>query len=524
MDLRNVQVIGGGPAGLFAATLLRRAMPAVSVTVHERSVPDETFGFGVAFTRRTLDALEGADDAVVAELRRASIPMPAQEMRIGGASILNTGNQGGITIARSALLKALLAQARAAGVEVRLGSRATLSQLAEGADLVIAADGVASATRAQIAPLVGAHVQQGRGLFMWLGCDKRLDTNLFAPVPTEAGLFNIHCYPYSEDRSTIGVETDMTTWLRAGMKTWADQTPADASDDRSIAYLQGVFGGVLDGARLLGNRSRWAHFRTVTVDRWSHDNVVLIGDAAHTAHYSVGSGTKMAMEDAASLVTALQTAPSVGLTAALTAYEAKRRPRVEKLQTLADRSRWWWESLAERVSLPPPVLMVAYLSRGGVISTTRLAESDPALLRSALSCAGLDADAGDPGRVATQIVANPIRLGGGAPTSRILADTDDLEVYELAAEISDPWGEEAAALVRKAQAFDPTGAGVMVLTGSLTREALLDRLAVAEHVRKRCRLPVAVDTTTHYLDDVADGIVAGRIDMVRFTDLLSQPK
>jgi anthraniloyl-CoA monooxygenase len=368
----------------------------------------------------------------------------------------------------------------------------------------------------------GARVDEGRGLFMWLGCDKRLDSNLFAPVRTDVGLFNIHCYPYSENRSTIGVETDTTTWLKAGMDVSTRLTPTGDSDDRSIAYLQNVFGGVLDGARLLGNRSRWAHFRTVTVDRWSNGNVVLIGDAAHTAHYSVGSGTKMAMEDAVSLVTALTTAPGEGLGAALAAYEADRRPRVEKLQALADRSRWWWESLGERLVLPPPVLMVAYLSRGGVVSARRLAESDPALLRYALACAGLGANLTDPRRVATQILQNPVGIGVRRLPTRVLGDAPGLNVYKLAADVHDPWGDEAEALVRKAQSFTASSPGIVVLTGSQSRSAVLDRLAVGERIRTGSGTAVAVEADSCHIDDIADAIIAGRIDMVRFIDPLAQ--
>ena len=291
MKLHRIEIIGGGPAGLFAARLLKQRLPDAVVRVSERTVPDETFGFGVAFTQRTLRAVRESDrptfDAIVA----ASIDMPGQEMRVGDRSVRAVTPTGGIAIARSELLTVLLDAARDAGVEVDLGCERSLANVT-AADLVVAADGAKSGIRAALDGHFGTSVEAGRGMFMWLGCDTRLDSNLFAPVVTEHGLFNIHAYPYGPDRSTIGVEADAATWRRAGMDATTARTPAAESDQASIGYLQRAFGPVLGGARLLGNRSRWMHFQVITAKRWHHENVVLVGDAAHTAHYSVGSGTQ----------------------------------------------------------------------------------------------------------------------------------------------------------------------------------------------------------------------------------------
>src|SRR5450631_2830695 len=231
MRLDDVSVIGGGPAGLFASILVKRARPDTAVTVFERSVPDSTFGFGVAFTRRTLELLASADNAVVSRLRDASIAMPRQEIRVGGRSVFSSGNDGAIGVARSALLTALTDSACDLGIRVELGRAAGLAEVS-AADLVIAADGVGSEVRGQLARDFGACVTPGRGLFMWLGLDRRLESNLFAPVRSADGLFNIHCYPYAADRSTIGVETDEDTWRRARMDRWTQDTPADESDKR----------------------------------------------------------------------------------------------------------------------------------------------------------------------------------------------------------------------------------------------------------------------------------------------------
>lgn len=517
MQLDDVRVIGGGPAGLFASILIKRAQPDATVTLYERSVPDETFGFGVAFTPRTLDLLSSADQALVRHLREASVAMPPQEMRVGDRSVRNAGNDGAIGIARSVLLTALIHAARELNVQVELGRAVTIEQVRD-ADLVIAADGVGSQVRASMADDLGVRVEPSRGLFMWLGLDQRLDSNLFVPIRTDNGLFNIHGYPYSADRSTIGVETSEDTWRSAGMDRWTDDTPADESDKRSIEYLQDIFGETLGSAILLGNRSRWMRFPTVTVRRWSAGNVVLIGDAAHTAHYSVGSGTKLAMEDAVALIDALQDREHSSLLAALDAYETTRRPRVAHIQDLADRSRWWWETLDRRLDLPPTALMLAYLSRGGVVSAAKVAQTDFPIVAAALRESALIDGETQASTLANDLLGRPCTIAGRTFPSRVLnGDTSDVGLRVIAGDVRDPWGEEAAAVVRAARQHADTGADTIVLVGSLARERLLDRLALAENVRRSCPIAVAVNASRAHVDDIIDAIIAGRIDLVRYS-------
>ena len=541
MQLGRVEVIGGGPAGLFAARLIKERMPHASVRVSERSVPDETFGFGVAFTARTLRVVAEAERATFDRLVEASVPMPQQEMLIDGVSVRAKGTGGGIAIARSRLLAVLLDEAVRAGVDVDLGVERDLDDVRD-ADLVIAADGVGSRTRAGLAEHVGGRVVPGRGVFMWLGCATRLRSNLFVPVRTEHGLFTIHGYPYAEGRSTLGIEADVGTWRRAGMDTATERTPLTESDAFSIGYLQAAFADALGGAELLGNRSRWMHFRTVSLPRWYHGNVVLIGDAAHTAHYSVGSGTKMALEDAIVLADSLTSGEDLSLAGALRQYEEIRRPRVEALQDAAVRSQRWWDSIGHRLDLPAPQVMLAYLSRGGVVSISRLVESDPGLLRAGLAAfAGVEPTDGELGDVRSWVLSRPyegaaLRTGGrvldddgqagyrevqGEPfavTALRAACPDEALAAVLGTDVADPWSPAADEVLDRCFALAEAGADGVRLGGRPGRPALLDRLALAERIRRQTTLFTVVGAPAGHIDDLVDGLVAGRADLVAIAD------
>jgi anthraniloyl-CoA monooxygenase len=537
MYLGRVEVIGGGPAGLFAARLIKERIPHASVRVSERSVPDDTFGFGVAFTARTLRAVAEAERATFDRLVAASVPMPPQEMLVDGVSVRAKGTGGGIAIARSRLLAVLLDEAVRAGVEVDLGVERNLGDVRD-ADLVIAADGAGSGTRAELARHVGGHLAPGCGVFMWLGCATRLRSNLFVPVRTEHGLFTIHGYPYAEELSTLGVEADVGTWRRAGMDTATERTPLTESDAFSLEYLQKAFADALGGAELLGNRSRWMHFRTVSLPRWHYENVVLIGDAAHTAHYSVGSGTKMALEDAIVLAESLTTGAEPALAGALRRYEEIRRPRVEALQDAAVRSQRWWDSIGHRLNLPAPQLMLAYLSRGGVVSASRLAESDPGLLRAGLAAfAGAEPTDDELADVRTWVLNRPYEGAALSTSGRVLAKDGQAGYREvpgepfavtglrvaypnealaavLGTDVDDPWSPAADEVLDRCFALAEAGADGVRLEGRPGRPALLDRLALAERIRHQTKLFTVVSGPADHIDDLVDGIVAGRADLV----------
>ncbi|MGW5644662.1 FAD-dependent monooxygenase [Saccharopolyspora sp. NPDC003752] len=258
-------------------------------------------------------------------------------------------------------------------MDLRYGQRRKLDEL--DADLVIIADGVSSQSRTDHAADFGATVDVAGGLYLWAGTDFALEAAIFAPVTTAHGTFVTHAYPYATDRSTVLIETDEATWRAAGFDTTTNSTPLTESDTTALAYLQDAFAEHLHGHQLIGNRTRWLRFRTVHCERWTRGNAVLLGDAAHTAHYSIGSGTKLAMEDAIALRNAVAAAPD--LPTALATYEQERRPQVQRLQELARRSRLWWDSFPRRTHLPVDRLMLVYMSRAGNVGLERFAGANP---------------------------------------------------------------------------------------------------------------------------------------------------
>jgi anthraniloyl-CoA monooxygenase len=492
MQVRRVAVLGGGPGGLYAARLLKLADPTCAVTVHEQGEPDATFGFGVGLAAGTQRKLEAADPDTLREIVATGYRHD-MTMRVGD-DVARVHNDRLVGVARTELLAILQRHAEKAGVELEFGSRRTVADL--DADVVIAADGVGSATREQGS--FGAHVETGRGLYLWCGTDFPLDDAVFAPVETEHGVFVTHAYPYSGGRqedgsSTFLVETDEATWRRAGFD--ATDVAPDGSDEVSLRYLERAFAVLLRGRPLIGNRTRWLRFRTVRCDRWSDGRTVLLGDAAHTAHYSIGSGTKLAMEDAIALVEALREPESFAT------YERVRRPAVERLQELARRSQLWWESFADRLHLPVDRLMVAYMSRAGNVPLERFAATGPDVVQTALRRYG-----GDPGPAGPAAITDWV-------IERQPAARDRLEPIDVG--LVDPWDAEGDAVVARALG---SGAAGFRLTGPSERGSVLTRLDLAERLRSATGRFVEVDGPAQLRDDLAAGLVSGRADRVTITE------
>lgn len=375
----KIACVGGGPGGLFFASLVKLADPSHDVTVFERNRREDTFGFGVVFSDSTLASLASADPTLAERLSAVGEYWDEITVRLKGDE-LTCGGNGMAAITRKELLVLLAERAIEAGVEIRWEHEVrTLEDVAD-ADLVVVADGANSKIRAELSSIVEPEIGVAQAKFIWFGTTYRFKGLTFLFEESPHGVFAVHGYPISADVGTFIVETDEETWRAAGLDTFDTSQPAGPSDEQSRLYLERLFANQIDGHTLLANNSRWGNFRTIRNESWRWKNVVLIGDAAHTAHFSVGSGTKMAMEDAAALVDALAAHP-LDLSGALEAYEAARRPGVDRIQGSAGPSLAWWEQFGDYYrSFPPQQFAFHFLTR--VIGHARIGARDPEFVAS----------------------------------------------------------------------------------------------------------------------------------------------
>ncbi|MCX5611629.1 MULTISPECIES: bifunctional salicylyl-CoA 5-hydroxylase/oxidoreductase [unclassified Streptomyces] len=369
-DAMRVAVVGGGPGGLYAAALLARQ--GHTVEVWERNAPDDTFGFGVVLSDETLGGIEQADSVVYAALSAEFVRWDDVDI-VHRGRLLTSGGHGFAALGRRRLLEIL--HERCAGLGVRLRFRAEAPDafaLAGSYDLVVAADGVHSATREAGADRFAPTVTGGRCHYIWLAADFAFDAFRFEIAETEHGVMQLHAYPYAPDASTVIVEMREEVWRAAGFDL--------CDENESAARCAKIFSEALRGRPLHGNRSAWTRFRTVVNERWSHGNVALLGDAAHTAHFSIGSGTKLAVEDALALAEAVRTEPDVP--AALAAYEAARRPAVASTQRAAAASMRWFEEIAGYTGQPARQFAFNLLTRSRRVTHDNLRLRDERFTRS----------------------------------------------------------------------------------------------------------------------------------------------
>lgn len=404
----RIAVIGGGPGGLYAAALLKRLDPAREVTVHERNAPDDTFGFGVVLSDETLGGIESADPVVYAALRDEFVRWDDIEVVHRGRK-LTSGGHGFSALSRRRLLAVLHERCRDLGVDLRFRSEApAAAELAASHDLVIAADGVHSATREAFADAFGPDLTTHRCRYVWLAADFALDAFRFEIAETEHGVMQLHGYPFSADASTVIVEMREEVWQAAGL---------DRMDEAaSAAYCAKLFPDTLGGRPLRGNNSQWIAFRTVVNARWSHENIVLLGDAAHTAHFSIGSGTKLAVEDALALAACVE--ENATLPGALAAYEAERRPVVTSTQRAARASLEWFEDLATYTGQPPHRFAFNLLTRSRRVTHDNLRLRDPDFV------AAVEREAGVP--EGTPPMFTPFRLGPLELRNRVVVSAMDM--------------------------------------------------------------------------------------------------
>jgi anthraniloyl-CoA monooxygenase len=365
--------IGGGPAALYAAILIKKADPTHEVTIHERNRPDDTFGFGVVFSDATMGAFAAADRESHAAISARFAHWDDVDIHYGGQVITSRGH-GFAGMSRRGLLEVLRDRAAGLGVDVRFSAEvgpAELDRLHAETDLLIGADGVNSMVRQRLAQSLGPRIDTRPNRFVWLGTTFPFRAFTFYFKQAPEGLFRVHAYRYATDQATFIVECTAETFARTGL--------TETDEDATVQFCERVFADELQGHRLLKNRSHWRQFPTVRLDHWWHENVVLLGDAAHTAHFSIGSGTKLAMEGAIALGEALGRHRE--LPAALGAYEAAHRPVAERLQRAAQVSLRWFEETERYASrLPPLQFAFSLLTRSLRIGHEGLKARDPQLI------------------------------------------------------------------------------------------------------------------------------------------------
>jgi anthraniloyl-CoA monooxygenase len=366
----KVAVVGGGAAGLFSALRLKRADPRHEIVVYERNRLDDTFGFGVVFSDATQTTLAQADPGISAELAGRGHRWDDIEIHFRDAVLTSTGH-GFNGLVRTALLDMLARRCRREGVALRFETDVPdPAELAGEVDLLVGADGANSTVRqhwcAEFRPVLDARSNR----FVWLGTTRPFPAFTFYFKPDRHGLWRVHAYQYDQNRSTFIVEATEATWRAAGMDR--------ATEAETLAFCERLFAEELRGHRLLANKSIWRNFVTVRTERWAHENVVLLGDAAHTAHFSVGSGTRLAMEDAVALADALERHGEVA--EALGAYEAARRPAVESLQRAAQVSLQWFEDTERYLDMDPLQFAFNLLTRSLRVTHENLKVRDPAFV------------------------------------------------------------------------------------------------------------------------------------------------
>ncbi|MFE7777272.1 bifunctional salicylyl-CoA 5-hydroxylase/oxidoreductase [Streptomyces sp. NPDC057445] len=404
----RVAVIGGGPGGLYAAALLKRLDPARDITVWERNAPDDTFGFGVVLSDETLGGIEHADPTVYRALQEEFVRWDNIDIVHRGHT-LTSGGHGFAALGRRRLLEILHERCASLGVRLRLRTEAPpAAELAAGHDLVIAADGVHSLTRAAHADAFAPDVTTHRCRYIWLAADFAFDAFRFEIAETEHGVMQLHGYPYSPGASTVIVEMREEVWRAAGLD--------ECDEQQSAERCAKIFADALGGRPLRGNNSAWTAFRTVVNERWSHGNTVLLGDAAHTAHFSIGSGTKLAVEDALALAACIEEQPT--LPDALAAYETERRPVVESTQRAAAASLRWFEELGTYLGQPPRQFAFNLLTRSRRVTHDNLRLRDPAFT------AAVEGDFGCP--PGTPPMFTPFRLRGLTLRNRVVVSPMDM--------------------------------------------------------------------------------------------------
>jgi 2-polyprenyl-6-methoxyphenol hydroxylase-like FAD-dependent oxidoreductase len=368
-EIVRIAVIGGGPGGLYFAYLWKKRHPDAEIDLFEQNPAGATWGFGVVFSEQALEFLRADDpdtvDAITPRMeswKNITLSLRGESVEIDGVGFSSIG--------RLDLLTILQQRASSVGVTLHYDISIQSTDQLTGYDLIVAADGLNSLVRRTFELEFGASVSHSSNKFAWYGTTKRFATLSQTFVETDLGSFNAHHYRYAPDMSTFLIECDAATWQRYGF--------ADKTIEQSQAICEQVFASTLDGHRLVSNKSVWRNFPWIWNERWAYDNRVLIGDALHSAHFSIGSGTRLAIEDAIALTKALQAERDIP--AALARYQAERQPIVKKLVTAARTSADWYEKFPEHMKLDLMDFAYSYITRSGRIDDARLRAMSPAFM------------------------------------------------------------------------------------------------------------------------------------------------
>lgn len=380
-EIMKINIIGGGPAGLYFAILMKKADASHQIKIRERNGPNDTFGWGVVFSGKTLANLRAADEESHADITKEFEAWDNVDVVHRDAKISIHGNSFS-GIARLQLLKILQRRAEQLGVEIEFRNEVhDIESLRKDCDLLLAADGVNSSVRLRYAEQFHPELDLRTNRYIWYGTNQLFHGLTLTFRVNEAGVFAAHSYKFNSSTSTFIVECDPHTWEKAEF--------SQMSGDETREYLGEVFCGDLDGHELLSNNSKWINFLLVKNKNWHFENVVLIGDALHTAHFSIGSGTKLAMEDAIALAESFQRAENVN--EALSNFASKRDPVIQDYQAAAFESMVWFENATQYMHLSPLELAFSLMTRSGRVSYDDLKRRDPEFIKQYESATDLHA-------------------------------------------------------------------------------------------------------------------------------------
>jgi anthraniloyl-CoA monooxygenase len=366
----KINVIGGGPAGLYFALLMKKRNPAHEIIVRERNAPDDTFGWGVVFSDKTLSYLKETDEESYARITDSFEMWDNVDVVHRGEKVTIRGNKFS-GIARIKLLQILQLRCQQLGVDLRFSTEVSdVDALRREGDLLVGADGVNSTVRQKYAAEFRPALSARRNKYIWYGTNQLFHGLTLTFRERKTGVFAAHSYKFNKTTSTFIVECDEETWDAAGF--------GGMSDAETRAYLTEVFSDDLGGHPLLSNNSKWINFLNVRNERWSHRNVVLLGDALHTAHFSIGSGTKLALEDAIALYNCFRSAADVE--GALGEFEKARKPIIEEYQEAARESLLWFENARSYMHLEPLPFAYSLMTRSKRIDYENLKRRDPAFI------------------------------------------------------------------------------------------------------------------------------------------------